>query len=221
MSGNGAQPDVVRLRAGEVEERGAVALLRHGADVDLQARAQHDRRTGRAVGENIGDVFVAHQLIADRRAVLRRHHNVQISDRVAAPAITAGHDDATAVAEKAHQRFRFGFGDRQLEAFLGGRLFERGRKFLFNDRAESAQPVQPSRFDDATKIVEGAHLELVVNELDAFRPQAGESGNLAKLAGQLPFQRVEQGEMSGLDDFRDLAGQVLADTGKLRQVASG
>ena len=27
--------------------------------------------------------------------------------------------------------------------------------------------------------------------------------------------------MSGLDDFRDLAGQVFADTGKLRQVASG
>ena len=39
--------------------------------------------------------------------------------------------------------------------------------------------------------------------------------------GSFRFQRVQQREMSGFDDLRNLAGQVLADTGKLRQIASG
>ena len=148
MDGETAQRDVVRLGAGEIEQRGAIALLRYRTHVDLQAGAEHDGRARRAVRKNLGDVLVVHELIADRRAILRSHHNVQIADRVAAPAIAAGNDDAAAIAEKAHQRFCFGFGDRQLEALLGHGLFERGGKLLFDNRPEPPKLVQSPRFDD-------------------------------------------------------------------------
>ena len=60
-----------------------------------------------------------------------------------------------------------------------------------------------------------------MEKLDALRAEAREGGDLAEFARQLPLQRIQQREMSGFDDLRDLAGQVLADTGKLRQIASG
>ena len=143
--GKAAQRDIVRLGAGEIEQRGAVALFRHGADIDLQAGAQHDGRARRAVGENLGDILISHQLVADRRPVLRRDQNVQIAHRVAAAAIAAGHDDAATVAQKRDQRLGFGFRHRELEALLHHRLFQRAGKFLFHRRAESAQFAQPSR----------------------------------------------------------------------------
>jgi hypothetical protein len=84
------------------------------------------------------------------------------ADRIATPPKAAGDDDVPAVAKKADQRLRLGFGHRELEALLGRRLFERARYLLLDDRAESPQLAQPSRFEHAARIVERAHLELVV-----------------------------------------------------------
>ena len=57
--------------------------------------------------------------------------------------------------------------------------------------------------------------------LTRFGPRPGRAAISPSWPGSFLFNEFEQGEMSGLDDFRDLAGQVFADTGKLRQVASG
>ena len=185
LVGEAAQRDVVRLGAGEIQQRRAIALLRHGADIDLQAGAQHDGRARRAMGENLGDVLVTDELVADRRPVRRRHQDIEIADGVAAAAIAAGDHDAAAVAQKADQRLGFGFRDRKLEALLGRRLFQRAGELLFDRRAKAVQLMQPPGLDGAAQIVERAHLELVVEQLDALRPEARKRGHLAKLAGQL------------------------------------
>ena len=98
LVGHATQRDVVSLGAGEIEQRRSVALLRHRADIDLQAGAQHHRRAGRSVGKDLRDVFITYQFITDGGAILRRHQNVEIADRIAAPAKAAGHDHAPAIA---------------------------------------------------------------------------------------------------------------------------
>ena len=143
LIGEAAQRDIVRLGAGEIYERGAIALLRYGANIDLQPSTQHDGRARGAVGENLGDVVVTDQFVADGRSVLRRHQDVKIAHRVATTAVAASHHHAAAVAETLYQRLSLGFGDRQLEALDDYRLLQRAGQLLFDRRAKSAQLVQP------------------------------------------------------------------------------
>ena len=63
-------------------------------------------------------------------------------------------------------------------------------------------------------------LRFLVEQLDALGPEPGKGGDLTELARQLLFQRVEEIEMAGIDNAGDLFSQVLADSGKLRQVGS-
>ena len=118
------------LGTGEIEERSAIALFRHRTYINLPAGTEHDCRARPAVGKNLGDVLVPHQPIADRRAIHRRDHDVQITDRVATPTIAAGDDDAAAVAEKTYQRLGFSFSDRQLETLLVGRFSSAAESFF-------------------------------------------------------------------------------------------
>ena len=99
LVGEAAQRDVVSFGAGKIEQRGAVAPLRDGADIDLQARPQHDGGARGTVGENFSHIFIAHQLIADGNTIPGRYQNIEIADCIAAPAVAAGYDDAPAVAK--------------------------------------------------------------------------------------------------------------------------
>ena len=157
------------------------------------------------MGEHLGDVFVTDQLVADSGSMGRGHDQVHIADRVTAAAIGTGDHDTTAAAEKTHQCFRFGFRDGDPEALFGHGLFQRRRKLLFNRRAKSFNPVQPSCLDDPAQIVEGVHLQSVVKEFEALWPKSRQGGHFAKFAGQLLLQRVQQREMPCLDDFGNFA----------------
>ena len=137
------------------------------------------------------------------------------------PPIAAGDHDAPATAEKADQGFRLCFGHRELEPLLGLRLLKRSEQFPLDHRAEPAKLAQPPGLDDLPKVVEGAHFQPVIEQLDALGSQAGKRRHIAKFAGELFLQRIEQSETSGFDDIGDLAGQVLSDPGQLRQIASG
>ena len=81
--------------------------------------------------------------------------------------------------------------------------------------------MQPPAFDGAPQVVERAHLELVVEQLDALRPEARQRGHVAELTRHFLFQLIEQLEMSDFDDVGDLTGQVLADSRQFRQVGAG
>ena len=219
--GEPAQRDVVGFRAGEIKKRRAIAFLRHSADIDLQAGTQHHGGAGRPVGYDLRDIFIFHQPVADRGAVFRGHQHVEIADGVAPPPITAGDDDAPATAEIADQGLGLGFGHRELEPFRRLGLFKRLQQFLLDHGAESADLAQPPGLDGLTKVIERAHFQPVIEQLDALRPESGKRRHIAELAREFPFQGVEQTEMSGLDNVGYLAGQILADPRQFRQIASG
>jgi hypothetical protein len=80
--------------------------------------------------------------------------------------------------------------------------------------------VQSSSFHDAAEIIERAHLDLLVEKLDPFRPEPGEGGDLAQVTGELLLERVQEREMAGLDDVGDLAGQVPSDPRQFGEVRS-
>ena len=112
----------------------------------------------------------------------------------------------------------FGFGDREFKPLDGHRLFQRAGQFLFNRRPETAQLVHPPGLDGASQIVERAHFELVIEQLDPLRSEAGKRGHVAKLAGKYFFQLFQQLEMPSFDDVGNLAGQVLADPRQFREI---
>ena len=82
-----AQRDVVRLRAGEVLQRGAAALQRHQAQVGLIAAANQHARLGVALAEHAFDEVVRRTNVSitsgRRRPIARMSMSPQVS--VAAP----------------------------------------------------------------------------------------------------------------------------------------
>ena len=66
------------------------------------------------------------------------------------------------------QRFRLGFGLRQLESLRGARLGERSRKLLFALGPKAAQLPQPARSHCTPQILKRTNVELVIEQLDAF-----------------------------------------------------
>ena len=109
LVGKPAQRNVVSFGTGEIQQRGAIAFLRHRADIDLQAGAKHHGGARRAMRGNLRDVFVLHQPGSDRGTIPRGHQHIKVADRVAAPAITSGDHDASATAKKSDQRVGLGF----------------------------------------------------------------------------------------------------------------
>ena len=215
-----AQGNIVSLGTGEIEQGRTIAFLRHGAHVDLEAGAQHDRGAGRAVRDDFCDVFVALQFLADRRAVRGRGQHVEIADGIATPAIAAGSHDPAAVAQIGEQRLCFRLNHRKLEARWCLWLVECRRQLADDARTEPLQLAQPARLHGAAQIVERMHLQPVVEQLDALRSQPGKRRHVANLAWKLLLERLEKLEMACLDDVGDLAREVLADAGQLREIAS-
>ncbi len=88
LDGAVAQRDVVRLRAGEVLQRGAEALARHEAQVGLEPAAQQHARLGFAVREDALDEAVAGEGVHQRRRCAGGE-DVEIAARLAAAAQAA------------------------------------------------------------------------------------------------------------------------------------
>ena len=116
-----------------------------------------------------------------------RYQNIEIADCIAAPAVAAGYDDAPAVAKMTDNGLGLSFGHRELETSPCRRLFERSRYLLLDRWAEPPQLAQPSGFENTAKIVERAHLELVVQQPDPLRPEPRERRDVTELAGELLF----------------------------------
>ena len=110
------------------------------------------------------------------------------------------------------------FGNRELEALARLGLVERLQELAHEYRPEALDPGQPPNLGRLPKIVQRAHPELVIKQLDALWPQAGQRRHLADLARQGSLQSVQKLKMASLDDVGDLAGQVLADARQFGEV---
>ena len=153
--------------------------------------------------------------------VLARDQHIEVADGLAAAAIAPGHDHLSAVSKTLDERLGLGFGNGQFETLLSARLLQRIDELLFDRGPKSTDLPQAAGFDGALEIGERADVQLVVQQLNSFGTKTRQGGHLAQLAGQLTFQGFEQPEPSGVDNVADLAGEVLADSGKLGQVAAG
>ena len=116
IDGDLAQRDVVRLRPGEVAERGAVALLRHHAQIHLKAVAQPDGRARCPLLDDFRHVLVANEPLHDRPARFGCDHNVEIADGFAPSPVASrdlGLQHTGGLPEMTQQRDNDLFGDCQ------------------------------------------------------------------------------------------------------------
>ena len=75
--------DVVRLAAGEIDERGAEAPGGNDAQVDLESAAQPDARAGGASSEDALDLGQRDERVHDARRPARDDQQVGVADRLA------------------------------------------------------------------------------------------------------------------------------------------
>ena len=108
-----------------------------------------------------------------------------------------------------------------LKRFSGPRLLQRGEYLLLDDRPEASNFAKPSRREDAAEIVERAHLELIIQELDPLWPGPGDRRDLAELPSRSFFDDSSRSKCPVSDDAGDLSGEVLANAGELRQIGAG
>ncbi len=108
---------------------------------------------------------------------------------------------------------------RQLEAArLAGMRFHRLQDVELGLFAEAGQGADAAVARRPVQLLDGLHLEVVVQRLDPLRPQAGNLQQFGDRRRQFAPQAVEQAAVAGVDDFADLGGEVVADAGQPRQV---
>src|SRR5215475_9384565 len=88
-----ADRDVVRLRAGEVVERRAEALRGNDPDVDLQSALEHHRGPRGAGRPHYLHLRIGSEALHHVGRRYRGDDDIEIADRLAAPAITAREHD--------------------------------------------------------------------------------------------------------------------------------
>src|SRR5208282_878044 len=153
-----------------------------------------------------------------------RHQEVEIAHGLLAPAVAAGDDrlaHAPACLEIVEQRRRTLLGRGELDARGSGTpLGEPLEDARLDLLAEARQLGELARRRRLAELGETLDLELVEDELDAFRAEAGEGRHLDEGGRQLLRDLVEQAKVPALMELLDLPGQILADAGQLRERAA-
>src|SRR5262245_11332809 len=174
-----ADRDVVRLGAREVVERRAEALRGNDPQVDLQSALEHHRGPRGAGRAHLLHLRIGSEALHDRRRRRRGDDDIEIADRLAAPAITAReHDllDARNLAQMRSQRLGVlrCFGERKpaLLRQARGHRFEHPRLGLLAEPLELAKPALPCRI---RQILEALDLQLPVERSDPLGAEPGKA----------------------------------------------
>ena len=109
-----ADGNVVRLTAGEVVQRRAVAVLGDNPEINLETRPQDHRRARRPGSKHVAHLVVSREPTHDRVAQRRRRKNVDVADRLAATPEAAGGDHPT------NARSRFQVCEERADVLRGG-----------------------------------------------------------------------------------------------------
>ena len=212
------QCDVVRLRAGEVSERGAEAFRLDDAQVDLQAAVEDDAGTRRPRGEHLSDVLAVREALDHRAFALRRREQVEIADRLAPTAQAAGRDgllDPRHLAQRGQQRHRRlrGLANRHAARLLGVRQ-RRLEDRLLGLRPEAGDRLHPPLRRGLMQFFDRVDTELMVQRPHALGTEARHLQQLGDRRRQLLAQPLEQPAAAGVDDLGDARGEVGADAGQ-------
>ncbi len=212
------QLDVVRLAAGEIEQRRAERRARHHAHVHLEAAPELDRGFGLPLAEDVGDVGVAHERLHHRLEVRAAHQHVEVADGLAAAPEGTGdldlldtRDQAQALGDRLGHRP--GPGEQgaagvhrcpleRLEDLLLRLLAEAGQ---VAERARPRRPLEVGAARDPEPVVERAH---------ALRSQALDVGEIDQPGRVLLLHFLVERGGAGPDQVADLLRQILADAGQ-------
>ena len=172
----------------------------------------------------MSDILVGSQTCADGDGVIRSREQVEVADGVLPSSKAARCGDSAAAdgrPQEGDQRVDLLFDTRELVARLGRRLRQRRLERLLDASAKAFQAVKTPPFHRSPQIVEGSHPELVVELTHPFWAHPRQRRDRRKLARDFALEVVKRRKMAGLDDFGDLARQILADAGQRGQVLSG
>ena len=117
--GDAADGDVVRFGTREVHQRRAVALIRDHAQVYLQSDLEQDAAARGSVRDHLLDLLIRDEAVHHRVPRCSGHHDVEVADRLALAAETAGQRNliyARHLAQGDGQRFGVRGDDCVLEA---------------------------------------------------------------------------------------------------------
>ena len=167
----------MRFGAGEVLQGRSVGPFGHDPQVHLQAVPQAHRHLGRAAGQHTGDGFVAGKAVHHIFTAAAGNQQVQVANRIAAAAVTAGHFDLSQPRRRLQMphdgvgvHFRLGQVDTAA-GFL--HAVQRLEDLLLRLGPEPLQLGDTVFLDRLAKLVERSNSQLLVKSLGPFGAQAG------------------------------------------------
>ncbi len=201
-----------------------VTFLRHDAQVDLHAAFEQHAGARFAGGEYFGH-FVIRSEALHHRAVRRcSDQDIQVADGFAHAPEAAGHDHLLHAGnrlQKGAQRLGILRRGGELEAAaLAGMGLHRLQNVLLGFFAEAVQRADAAILRGALQLLDGLHVKVVVQHLDALGPQPGYLQQFGDGRRQFLAQAIQQAAMSGADDLGDLAGEIATDAGQAGQVVA-
>src|SRR5439155_683312 len=177
VAGHRPEPDVVLLRAGEVDEVGAGLARAHDHEVDLWAAAtEADRRLVQAAADDRLDRGQTAEHLDDVVRVVGLRQEIEVTDRFPPPAVRAGGHDASQV-EHVEEAFRdlvnehLGLVEEQppLAALEPGDALE---DQLLGALRETLQAANPAALGRHPELLDRLYPEVAVDQSNGLRPDA-------------------------------------------------
>ncbi len=217
--------DVVVLGAGEIVERWGELALGHHADVGVNARRERRRSLGRTGADNVLDARQLRERLHDPRAVVAGYEDVDVADRLQAPADAAGKRgalDARHLLDLGEDALGDGQRLREEPARLVlSELLDAREDLLLRLLAHSRQLGDPAGTGRFLEVVDGLHAELVEEETHLLRPEVRYLQKRQQSLGEPIHDLVHVVHMAGGDQLADLEVEGLADAGQLGEPVIG
>src|SRR4249920_3415022 len=212
--GHLADPDVVGLRAGEVDHRRAPRLERDDAEVDLQTLSRQDRRLRLTAREHaFGHPDLRERLHHSGR-VVARDQEVEVADRLGHPPERARELDPAYVLASTEPldevvREVHGDGHEHPTRRLAHAL-DAATDVLLGLGAEPLDLGQAALLDRLGELLDVRDPEVAVEQDRLLRTEARDRGHLANPRRDLRAQLLERLERAHPDELVDLLADRLA-----------
>ena len=208
VTGDGAEPDVVLRRAGEVDETGAGLTGRHDHEVHLWATDQPDRRLHLPGADDRLDGGEVDEAVDHGLGRVGLDQQVQVAHRLAAPAQRSRLDDASH-ARRVHQLYDQRVRDR-LRPIQQHALWARAQERdsledpAFRPGRDALEAAQVTRLGGPPQVVHALDAEAFPDEPHGLWPHARDPQQVNEARRDLRAQSVMQADAAGRRHLHDL-----------------
>ena len=212
----------MRLRPGEIAKCRAVAVLRHHAQIHLQAVAQADGGARRPLLYHVRHVLIADEPLHDRSARFGCDHDIEVADGFAPSPVASrdlGLQHAVSLPKMTQQGDNdlFGgcqFGSRDRPGALG----DRTQHLRFDARSNTRHGPQFAGLRRSRELVDRIDAEFLVQQVHALGAQARQRQQCRDPRRHLTLQLVEHRQMLATRDDGDLVSEIPPDPRQLIKV---